>query len=206
MKLNNSIIPKLSAQMRRLYLLNQKNRRDFNFIHINKCGGTSITYGIGQKYKLHDIAIERRIYLGSKWEKAFNFSVVRNPYCRIVSLYNYQIKKKYIAQNSDLSLCNWLEKFFIQDTGRKQLKWRMYLNQKSWTHFDEKLLVDKYYKLENIYTDWDEIISQCKQSYRPLPKLNATHRDRINLTGEEMHLINKVFKNDFEAFKYRMEK
>lgn len=206
MKLNNSISPTLSAQMRRLYLLNQKSRRDFNFIHINKCGGTSIIHGIGQKYKLHDIALERRIYLGSKWEKAFNFSVVRNPYSRIVSLYNYQIKNNYIKQNGQLSLYNWINEFFVQDTGHHSKKWRMYLKQKSWIYFEEKLLVDNFYKLENIYNDWNEIISQCKQPYRPLRKLNATDRDEINLTGAEIRLINKVFKYDFETFEYRMEK
>ena len=192
--------------MRRLYLLNHKYRSDFNFIHINKCGGTSITNAIGQKYKLHDLAIERRIYLGHKWEKAFNFSVVRNPYSRIVSLYNYQIKNNYINQNIKLSLYDWIEKFFIQDTGRQSQKWRMYLNQKSWIYFEDKLLVNKYYKLETIYNDWEDIIRQCKQPYRALPKLNATDRGEINLTGEEMRLVNRVFKNDFEAFKYRIEK
>ena len=75
---------KISSVARKLYVLNHPDRSKYNFIHINKCGGTSVYSSLGQRYKLHDLALERKIHLKEKWNKSFNFSVVRNPYpkCR----------------------------------------------------------------------------------------------------------------------------
>jgi hypothetical protein len=62
----------------------------FIFIHIPKSGGTSVAHAIYGKRAGHDKAsvIKQRMN-GGEYERMFSFSVVRNPYNRLVSAYHY---------------------------------------------------------------------------------------------------------------------
>ena len=74
----------------------QRRKVDFAFIHIPKCGGTSITRAIGQRIKLHDTARERRDKLGiNRWNEIYTFSIVRHPYERTLSFYTFTKKTMY---------------------------------------------------------------------------------------------------------------
>ena len=205
--LQKNLRAKISLRLKKYYVLHHPDRAKYNFIHINKCGGTSVYTALGQKYKLHDLAIERKIQIGNAWGNAFNFSIVRNPYARLISLYRYQVHKGYIANTVDTDFETWLIKLFLQPIENENKKWRMYLTQCAWIMFDNKFLLDRVYKLEELPLFWNEILSNCKKSYRPLKRLNslATNED-YNLTSNEQNIINKVFAHDFEVLKYPKRK
>lgn len=101
------------------------NSKQFIFIHIHKCGGTSISkmlqpelewpdfitggtrYGEemsevwGNKWGLRKHATAMQVYnlVGSElWDKYYTFSFVRHPFTRVVSLYNFT--KKVIDNQS----------------------------------------------------------------------------------------------------------
>ena len=198
---------KLSLKLKRYYVLNHPDRSKYNFIHINKCGGTSIYTALDQRFKLHDLAIERKIHMGTTWGNAFNFSIVRNPYNRLISLYRYQVHKGYIINNVDLDFQTWLVKFFVDPIENDNMKWRMYLTQSAWIMFDNKMLLDQVYKLEDLPLSWNDILFNCKKTYRSLPKLNSLPmNESYNLTSNEQNIINSAFAIDFEVLKYRKRK
>jgi hypothetical protein len=65
----------------------------FVFIHINKNAGTSIGHAIGLPKKQHLTVKEVIENVGrEQWERAFRFSIVRNPWDKVVSHYNHRIK------------------------------------------------------------------------------------------------------------------
>lgn len=83
----------------------------FIFIHIPKTGGTSIRHAMydmddNSKKKecfLHSDVNYSKAYLkrnGEKWNDFFTFSIVRNPYARMVSFYNHlkRIRKENLEK------------------------------------------------------------------------------------------------------------
>ena len=72
------------------FIEQQRETGTYAFIHINKCGGTSVEAALGIP-KVHDTAQERREKLGVEaWDRLKNFSGVRDPYARVASLYRYR--------------------------------------------------------------------------------------------------------------------
>ncbi|MEZ4888878.1 MAG: sulfotransferase family 2 domain-containing protein [Chitinophagales bacterium] len=78
-----------------------KNREDVIFIHITKTAGTSIRHSLdfnkvrGSSYSKHYHSKEVQQLVGAeKWDNAFKFSFVRNPWDRLFSYYRFKRRKK----------------------------------------------------------------------------------------------------------------
>ena len=64
----------------------------FVFIHINKTGGSSIAKALNIP-SVHRTAQEKIEEIGQKnWDRKLTFTVVRNPWDKVVSLYHYRVK------------------------------------------------------------------------------------------------------------------
>ena len=62
------------------------------FVHIPKTGGTSIKKSLGitnRSLGYHKRANDIKKEIPDKWKNYFKFSVVRNPYDRVYSIYSY---------------------------------------------------------------------------------------------------------------------
>lgn len=80
----------LGMSARGAYLIQQRFFSSFIFVHINKCGGTSIQRALGIPVKDHDTALERKRKIGRRWDSLYKFSVIRHPYYRVESLDRYR--------------------------------------------------------------------------------------------------------------------
>ena len=84
------ILLKLKLIRRNGFPLRKGKKTNFVFIHINKTAGTSINDNIKMYAKPHYTVKEVQEKIGPDWFHAFTFTVVRNPYDRVVSQYVYR--------------------------------------------------------------------------------------------------------------------
>lgn len=184
----------------------------YAFVHINKCGGTSIQKYLGQP-KVHYTAQEAVDKIGiDKWNKHFTFSVVRHPYSRVVSLYNYRVSQNTTKlKHNPVEINEWIIKCFREKD--RFLAWprNMFLPAIDWLLVDGKIAVKKVVKLENINNEWESICKGIGCHYQPLHKHNATKSSTYETALEVLDetsvgIINEYFKRDFKEFNYEMKK
>ena len=122
---------------------------DIRFIHIPKNAGTSIykfltdnnisfLYGTSSKKIVH---FHRPASFFAN-EDSFKFAIIRNPYTRLVSYYNYMVTKDW-----NPSFENFVKNKLINKKTKIPTPWKC---QIEWLYSDGKRIVDKVFKFENI--------------------------------------------------------
>jgi len=196
----------------------QRFIHNFSFIHIRKCGGTSIEHFLNIP-KTHDTAAQRVERIGiRKWEGNFTFSIVRNPYSRVVSYYKWFIKK-YHDGNSDqlISLNDWIE---LSYKGKvKELSYKLGDENSLKNPFNEptcfdsvsldgQVIVKKVIKLEELDIHWEQLCQELNIKSNPLSVQNKTSmhssEDALDLLSDSSkQFIRNYFERDFITFKYQ---
>lgn len=207
------------------------------FIHIPKAGGTSIEYLICDfplhRYKL----INKYNWYGNirndkiKYEldhstmafmkknckyfdnTYFSFSIIRNPYARLVSEYHY-CKYQYSRYIKNLdSFKDFIYeikskfKYIIQNKEKDHLYVSHYLPQYLFTHNYRKVsIVDKVYKLENIKEDWKDICKNLniEKDLVKVEKYSSKHEyNYLDYYNQELKdIVYDLYKDDFIIFNY----
>lgn len=186
----------------------------YGFIHINKCAGTSIIEYLGGPkchYKVEEAIREIGM---EQWKSYYTFAAVRNPYDRVISLFQYRIKHNYKKMKKDPPCINdWIYSVFIERDkdvmGEKFDPW--FTPALDWITYEGKICVDKVTKVEHIDKDWKEICEGIGCKYSPLPRKNGTSRDAAiqtfsELSSESVTILTEHFAKDFEAFDYKIKK
>ena len=193
------------ALMRRMYLLRQRLMGGYVFIHINKCGGSSVEAALGIPVKVHDTALQRRRKIGrNRWERAFTFSIVRHPYSRVISQYAYRVRTNQTRlATAGLGLNEWIRRAYRDRQRPYYDQPRMFAPCKRWlTDESGKLMVDIVAKLETIDADWPIIEERIGREVA-LPHHNATPAPGWEaLDRGARRIIDARFRDDFEAFGY----
>jgi hypothetical protein len=126
------------------------------------------------------------------------FCVVRNPYSKIVSAYNYSHGKKGNKKDLNEFIKNKLENF------DKNKYWNgcHILPQHNYTH--GKIKCDFILKFENLEEDFSKLMNKYKIDIE-LKKDNKSSKNTSvkDLNKESIKLINKVYDKDFKLFKYK---
>lgn len=174
-------------------------QRFMNFPNIG-----AITFGHVQYQSL--------LYMKTVSEKydrsAFKFSVVRNPYDRTVSLYNYLHQQGHFEGEFRRFLDE--VRLHRPPTGYYNHRGLSQTNpQADWLiGIDGKILADKIFKSENI----SEAVSFIADKYsvtgsRELPRANQSQKrvksaDILSGNTEAIEIINEIYARDFDLFGY----
>jgi len=208
-----NISPTIKWRLSRLlnikpYPLRSGRNGTFIFIHINKTAGTSIGNAIGLPIKHHQTAREVIARIGrNKWDGAYKFTFVRNPWDKVVSHYEYRRKRNKTAlASNEISFPDWVRKTYGPD------KDPFYYNnpkafqpQVEWLKDDDgKISIDFIGKFESIYEDFSQIRKVIGIDAE-LPHLNASKRSdyRHYYDDESRETVAQWFREDIELFGYR---
>lgn len=187
----------------------------YRFIHIPKTGGTTvrrwlinagINFYLGKSKNLivEDLQIVGMHKL-SKWftsENTIKFSIVRNPFTRIVSAFNYLKSCTTINDNRKLPSELTFEEF-IFDLLKNDIYDETYLPQQQWLIGlkPNKILVHHIFKQENLETELQKFFN----NYTPMPILNTGNIESYTdyyANDELVKLVIKKYEWDFFHLNY----
>lgn len=195
------------------------------FIHLPKTGGTSIAKTIGLKNYTHIkawevIASEKKDLL----KKNYSFGVVRNPFDRFLSLYNYarldqsfyhdnivEPENSYFPRHLDYKLLknssiNEAVQFLKEKKLRHDAEWNQWEPQYTWLYNKKgrKQLVNKVYKFENL-NELKSDLNTMGFSIKSFPILNTSSKGdyRKLINNDSKKELEEFYKIDLELFNYQ---
>lgn len=188
------------------FVIRQRLAGQYVFIHINKCGGTSVEAALKIPVKLHDMARVRRMKIGRRrWEEAFTFALIRHPYERVASLHKFRIRTNQTGLGDrPIELNAWVRAAFAEKDPAYYDKPRMFAPCFDWVSDDSgKVIVEYIAKLETIGSQWPEIQQRIgTDAELPLRNVSAKGPGREALSAESRQTIQRHFAKDFEVFGY----
>ncbi len=155
------------------------------------------------------------------FDSYFKFSFVRNPYMRLLSVYNYLGYSRIISFSA-----------FVNKVVKKALEKNdfFYSPQYDYLYVKGKKLVDFVGKLENLKVDMGYVLKQLELEGHEIPHVNKSEKGlkrglaaliktprlwtnlklgrlfssekKKNLNEKERALVYELYKNDFEYFDY----
>jgi hypothetical protein len=131
--------------------------------------------------------------MGLRTKNFFEFVIVRNPYDRILSHYNYHIQSTKENIDFDTFLNNFTLESSFNNWFSKQIRWI------------ENPLTDNLniFKYEEIDMAWTTIRSRLNLDLPDLPKKNVTwHKTLEYLNTEQKAKCYDILKDDFESLGY----
>jgi hypothetical protein len=208
--LSNSIIISSSIEN------NPALKAKFLYIHINKCGGTSVKKALSNLPILH-IPKNNNILndiLEEKYDGMIKFTIVREPVERFKSL----VRMIWREFGLTMSVKNILE--LVVDESIDYLDWskkkkESYIKRHglpmSAPHYgvvvNGVINMDYIFKIENIDQDWKKIcmLLNIKEN---LEKINTTLSNdcKVILSDECMDVIYTYYKSDFTIFEYKKDR
>lgn len=179
----------------------------FIFIHINKTAGLSIGNLLELPAKMHFTAQEVIEEIGEReWRKALSFSIVRNPFEKAVSHYNYRVK----TNQTELATCplpfkDWLFVTYgeIKDPFYYDQP-KMFQSQCAWLeNINGRVCVDLVLRFERLNQDFQKI-RKLLNVEGEIPHINkSNHRPwKDYYDYESARIIQKWFARDFAYFQY----
>lgn len=192
---------RFSWRMRTKYLAK------FIFVHINKTGGVSVETALGLPLKNHTTAAEYRDLMGeSRWDRVFSFSVVRNPWDRVVSHYHHRIRTRQTGlREHPIEFAEWVRRTYGEQDPLLFDNPKFFAPQYRWISDEQgELIVDHVCRLETIDEDFAHVCERIGIQ-RSLPHLNRTERGRYqDYYDDQTHeIVRAWFERDIELFEYR---
>jgi hypothetical protein len=123
-----------------MYIENKK----IIFLHIPKTGGSSIEMLLGKEFNISNTYLRHNTFsqIFNKMEdKSLNkyiiFTILRDPFERIVSTYNHGIRANILKQQSFQEYVNYIFKYYSNDFEKTEY------NSNDYMHFNSKKVIDK---------------------------------------------------------------
>lgn len=193
------------------------NELELIFIHIPKNAGTAITNSKTAKFFSggHQSAKEIMNQYPKEWNQYFKFAVVRNPWDRVVSNYEYAIMEKsywhHISENNPGAAhfdYHTLKNKTFEDCVNLLYKNRESLRHQGWSpqyvwisDNDKNVLVDKIFYHEKLDTD-----KEFNKMIPDLEKINISTRKSVNYkdyyTDDLINKVSEIYDYDIKLFKF----
>lgn len=147
-------------------------------------------------------------YLDANYfESAWKFSVVRNPFDRAVSLFEYLRGRGNLPPTTTFSIfCHYLSERAYEPIGLYNHVHLSQLNpQVSWLRdANGNLFPDFIGRYENLEQDARVIFSKLGIAFQNLPHLNSSARKPLSeyYGARELDIVRDVYSEDFNAFDY----
>lgn len=195
------------------------------FVHIPKTAGKSINRFFGMEWQKHkDLSRYANELEPQVFARYFKFAIVRNPWDRLLSDYNFQ-KKKNAPANQKLFAVDdrgqsrrfrdWVETALFKPDHYEPRRWGAEVSpgihrwspQVDWISLDGKIAVDCVLRLERLQKDFEKV---CRVLGRPsgeLPCRNWKFHLHYSHYYDEatQRLVGDYYAKDIEAFGYRFE-
>ena len=188
------------------YLLRQRAAGPYVFIHINKCGGTSVEAALRIPVKIHDSARERRRKIGRRrWDEAFTFALVRHPYSRLISLYKFRILTNQTGMGeTPIEINAWIRQVYAERNPAYRDKPLMFAPCFDWISDGKgRIIVDHLAKLEAIEEEWPLIQHRIGATAAlPMRNVSGAGPGWEMLEPATRTLVQEHFARDFEVLGY----
>lgn len=186
------------------------------FIHIPKTAGVSLirTYEDYFTDARHSPALVYKLMLGRKFRQLSTFAIVRNPWTRIFSAYNFLIRGGLISTDREMGKvlveqCPSFEQFIKE--------WLPENGVCSYMHFvpqhefvcgwGENVIVENIVKLERLDSDWPSLSDNLGIPLRKIQRANVSTKDdfRDHYDNESIEIVHELYKKDIKVFNYLYE-
>lgn len=188
-----------------IILFQEKYLLNYVFIHINKTGGSSIEKALGLRFDLKT-ATEKISELGSTYWYKFSFTIVRNPWDRVVSHYHYRVETNQTNLGTNpIGFNDWVKLAYKNNVPEYYDKPKMFMPQLNWVIDTKgKILVDFIGRFEQLHRDFNYVCKKL-QIKTTLPHLNKTERThyREYYNYQSIEIVKAWFKKDIELFNYK---
>lgn len=185
--------------------LKQRHLDNFVFIHINKTGGSSVEKALKLPFA-HRTALEKIEEMGREaWDRKLTFTVVRNPWDKVVSHYHYRVKtNKTDLRDKPIEFREWVKLAYGDRDPLYCDPPRMFMPQLDWiTDENGKVLVDEIIRLENIDSEFDALLKKLGRT-ATLPHVKKSNRGSYKdyYDEETIEIVRSCFEKDIERFGY----
>lgn len=179
----------------------------FHFVHINKTGGSSVEQALGIPFS-HKPAYEVIEEVGVKtWERFFTFTIVRNPWDKVVSHYHYRTQVN--GQIVDgIGFKDWVREAYGNQNPKYYENPKMFMPQMDWiTDGSRKIIVNFVMRFENLAKDFELLCAMLGRRDTKLPHLKATNRGPFQDYYDEdtKMIVCDWFREDINRFRYKFE-
>lgn len=195
------------------YSLQPFNQTQTLFVHIPKAAGISVNqalygcYGGG-----HKTIFEYRLYYSKRELKSlYKFSIVRNPWARLVSAYHFLLEGGLNEQDKEWSKENLtkyssFDEFVVDWINDKNIySFNHFVPQVDYLFHNSRSFVDDIFKLEELNINWHLIEKKFGRDIK-LPHLNSnsiSSNYREYYTEKSKEIVSKVYKADINKFGYK---
>ncbi len=173
------------------------------FIHINKCGGTSVEKALGIP-KIHDTALQRIEKIGrDRWDALTTFTIVRHPYSKVASHYRYRVKTAQTGlEDRHIDMNDWIRESYGAKNPQYYDQPLMFAPCVEWiSDAAGAILVDHILKLESIDADWASFRATAGVK-ADLPHQNKTAPEAPEFAPDALEIIQTHFAQDFDTLGY----
>ena len=178
---------------------------NFIFIHINKTGGSSIEKALNLPFE-HITALERIRDLGrEKWDSKYSFTVVRNPWDKVVSQYHFRLQTNQSELGArPIDFGTWVRLTYGDKDPAYYDDPKMFMPQSDWiTNRHGQVLVDYVCRFENLNNDFRHVCGVLGKTAE-LPHFKSSKRGnyRDYFDEETIGIVSRWFEKDIENFQY----